>query len=297
MSRSTRQTKAGSKAPKEKVKIDRAEWPVAVLALLGVWITGYLLLANLQALTPVGCGPDSACAVIQQSQWSILLGLPVTMWGLGLYGLILVIALALPPKLSRWRKLVTLAVFGLLFSVYLNLVGWLALEALCRWCAASLLTLLLMVVWLLLRRPKVAPGSGWAAFGLARLGPMLLIIVAIHAHYAGWFEPPEDPRLRALAEHIGASDGLFYGAFWCASCAEQKRLFGPAERHLPYVECSPNGRRGGVALECVTNQISTYPTWIIGRRVLTGVQTPEQLARYTRFDWDGWQAPESPTAD
>lgn len=65
-------------------------------------------------------------------------------------------------------------------------------------------------------------------------------------------------------------------------------MFGAAARHLPYVECSPQGPNGPVAFECAANEINSYPTWIIGNRRLTEVQTPEDLARYSRFNWAGW---------
>ncbi len=53
---------------------------------------------------------------------------------------------------------------------------------------------------------------------------------------------------------------LFYGAFWCPHCVEQKKMFGSAAKALPYVECStPNGQ-GQIPL-CVEKNIDTYPTW------------------------------------
>ena len=37
---------------------------------------------------------------------------------------------------------------------------------------------------------------------------------------------PEDPKIRALAEHLTEEGALFYGASWCPHCQEQKLLFG-----------------------------------------------------------------------
>ena len=42
-------------------------------------------------------------------------------------------------------------------------------------------------------------------------------VLALHLHYRGVFDAaagPEDPYLRAIAEHLEASGAVFYGAYW-----------------------------------------------------------------------------------
>ena len=94
----------------------------------------------------------------------------------------------------------------------------------------------------------------------------------------------------ALAEHLERSGARFYGAYWCPKCNEQKRAFGGAARRLPYVECSPNGRNGGIAFDCASAGIYSYPTWVIGGRQYTGVLSPERLAAMSGYDLE--RAPE-----
>lgn len=54
---------------------------------------------------------------------------------------------------------------------------------------------------------------------------------------------------------------LFYGAFWCPHCQNQKAMFGRAAKLLPYVECStPDGK--SQTEECTTAKIEGYPTWV-----------------------------------
>ena len=54
---------------------------------------------------------------------------------------------------------------------------------------------------------------------------------------------------------------IFYGAFWCPHCQNQKALFGKSEKLLPYTECStPDGKE---QLElCRLENIESYPTWV-----------------------------------
>lgn len=74
---------------------------------------------------------------------------------------------------------------------------------------------------------------------------------------------------------------VFYGAFWCPHCNNQKILFGSSENLVPYVECStPDGR--GQEQVCADKKITGYPTWEFadGTR-LTGEVPFETLAQKT----------------
>ncbi len=53
---------------------------------------------------------------------------------------------------------------------------------------------------------------------------------------------------------------IFYGAFWCPHCQNQKALFGKSVSLLPYVECStPDGQ--SQTQICKDKKIEGYPTW------------------------------------
>jgi uncharacterized membrane protein len=262
---------------------------VLALSGFGLILTGYLVLTSLTAAAPIGCGVGSSCGVIQSSRWSTLLGVPVALFGFLLYLVIAVIASLGRPRPRRWQTLWALSFFGLIFSLYLTAVGWFELQALCQWCTASLLTLVALFVYLTFFKPEPGEAPFWANFLLGKGVMVVVAMVALHGLYNGWFETPADPRLVALAEHLEANDAVFYGAFWCPACNDQKDLFGKAAEALPYFECSPNGRNAGMAFECAAEEIRDFPTWIIGERRLTGIQSPEDLARFTRFDWEGWQ--------
>ncbi len=63
-----------------------------------------------------------------------------------------------------------------------------------------------------------------------------------------------------FATCIADSETVFYGAFWCPHCADQKALFGDSVDLLPYVECDPNGKDSQTQL-CKEEGIEGYPTW------------------------------------
>lgn len=85
----------------------------------------------------------------------------------------------------------------------------------------------------------------------------------------------------AFATCLKDQGAVFYGAWWCPHCRDQKKLFGPSEKLLPYVECSnPDGKSSTPA--CIEKKIKTYPTWEFrdGSRIET-VASLETLAEKT----------------
>jgi protein-disulfide isomerase len=90
-------------------------------------------------------------------------------------------------------------------------------------------------------------------------------------------------RLAALADYLRESGAVFYGAYWCPHCQEQKQAFGDAASRLPYVECDPRGAEGRPDL-CQAAGVRAYPTWVIGGQKLEGAVSPAELGRLSGFD-------------
>lgn len=63
-----------------------------------------------------------------------------------------------------------------------------------------------------------------------------------------------------FAQCLKDKGAVFYGAFWCSHCQNQKKMFGKSEKLLNYVECStPDGK--GQLQACKDKNITGYPTW------------------------------------
>ncbi len=258
-----------------------------VLAALGMLITAYLTAVAFWGDRPAFCADGSGCDIVQGSRWSVVLGLPVALWGFALYALIGLIAWRARAGLKRWRRLWHLALLGTAISTYLTITGIVALDAVCAWCLASQGTMTAIFAWVAYRRPHSAPGMPWPQWAMHTAVLLIAAVAVLHVYYSGLLQAREHPTLQALAQHLEESGARYYGAFWCSSCQEQRRLFGASADRLPYVECSPAGRNGPVATACVVADIRSYPTWIVGGQRMEGVLTPEELARYAGFDWDG----------
>lgn len=67
-------------------------------------------------------------------------------------------------------------------------------------------------------------------------------------------------ELDSFASCLGEKGAVFYGAFWCPHCQNQKKMFGKSEKKLPYVECSTSDGRSQLPI-CIEKKIEGYPTW------------------------------------
>jgi thiol-disulfide isomerase/thioredoxin len=63
-----------------------------------------------------------------------------------------------------------------------------------------------------------------------------------------------------FATCIKESGAVFFGAFWCPHCQEQKALFGKSAKKLPYTECSTLDGKGQLQV-CKDAKVESYPTW------------------------------------
>ncbi|MBI2565192.1 thioredoxin family protein [Candidatus Woesearchaeota archaeon] len=90
-----------------------------------------------------------------------------------------------------------------------------------------------------------------------------LVIGIFFLLFFGWyvyikFTPGKYDDFAHCLESQGA---LFYGAWWCPHCKEQKTMFGKSAKYLPYIECTVGGTRQQSEV-CDKENIRAFPTWI-----------------------------------
>jgi uncharacterized membrane protein len=113
-----------------------------VLSLLGIGVAGYLTYVHYADLDPVCVGGGGGCAIVQASDQSKLVGIPVALLGLLTYVTLLACAL-LRTELARMLAALT-ALVGFGFSVYLTIESVTVIEHTCQWCLASLVLMTLL---------------------------------------------------------------------------------------------------------------------------------------------------------
>ena len=139
---------------------------LVLLTLVGLLVATYLWLYKIGALGQLQCGTGS-CEFVQASRYAELFGLPVALYGVGGYAVLLVLGLAgLQPRFVGDRRvtrlLAALATVGFAFTLYLTAIELFVLHAICRWCMAS--AVIMTAIWVLSileqrSRPSVAAPS------------------------------------------------------------------------------------------------------------------------------------------
>lgn len=128
----------------------RRRQTIALLALVGFCIALYLWLYKIGIIGKLQCGSGS-CELVQTSRYGVLLGVPVALYGVVGYALILAVAIIglQPAQLERRWPTLTLAALaagGFLFTLYLTAIELFVLHAICRWCVGSAAVMTLIAV-------------------------------------------------------------------------------------------------------------------------------------------------------
>jgi thiol-disulfide isomerase/thioredoxin len=92
-------------------------------------------------------------------------------------------------------------------------------------------------------------------------GLVLLVFVGLYFNKQSSSSLNKDTSyLDGFAQCLEESGAIFYGAFWCPHCEDQKEAFGSAFQYVNHVECSTADGRGQLPI-CQQAEIESYPTW------------------------------------
>ena len=148
---------------KKKTKTNAAknnrDWIIPALCLVGFGVAGYLAYVETAQVAAI-CGPVGDCNTVQQSEYARLFGiLPVGVMGLA--GYVGIMAAWLTARYTKGKfvdlanlSMFGMAVFGVLFSIYLTFLEPFVIGATCAWCLTS--AILITTLMLLSIRPAKA---------------------------------------------------------------------------------------------------------------------------------------------
>lgn len=120
----------------------KLHWVVPLLALVGLFVAGYLAFVETTGGEAV-CGPVGDCNTVQQSEYAFLFGV----LSVGLLGMLSYIAILSAWLIDRWGSeqladlaktaIFLMALIGTLFSIYLTFLEPFVIGATCAWCLTS----------------------------------------------------------------------------------------------------------------------------------------------------------------
>ncbi len=92
------------------------------------------------------------------------------------------------------------------------------------------------------------------------IGGIIALVAIVGLLFFAQNAPTGPGKLDGFAKCLKDSGAVFYGAFWCPHCQNQKAMFGSSKKYLPYVECSTPDMKGQTGI-CIEKGIKSYPTW------------------------------------
>jgi uncharacterized membrane protein len=120
----------------------------ALLSVAGIAISIYLLTVHWGWWSAVCLGVGD-CELVNTSRFSEFLGLPVALWGIGAYAVLLALSAAVMRQMfAPWsqRGLFGVAAIGVAFSLYLSYVEVFVLREICPWCVLSAIIVTVIAV-------------------------------------------------------------------------------------------------------------------------------------------------------
>jgi uncharacterized membrane protein len=125
-------------------RLPRSAVALAAIGLVGVAISLYLTWTKVAGVAPI-CGPSGGCETVEASSYSVVAGIPVALFGV-LYSTLTVILAAAWGRTGDSRlayAAYALGLAGTLIEAYLVYLELFVIHAICLWCVAYGITILL----------------------------------------------------------------------------------------------------------------------------------------------------------
>ena len=131
--------------------VERVQWIARVLCVFGIGVAGYLTWTHLAGTAPY-CGSAYGCTDVQNSPYSEVGGIPVSVIGLGGYLVLLTLSLLrgrLSAEVDFYLPVLSFgaALIGVLYSAYLTYLEAFVIQAWCYWCMTS--ALIITAAWVI----------------------------------------------------------------------------------------------------------------------------------------------------
>jgi len=185
----------------------RPEPLAAVLFATALSISLYLAWQSTAGNVIPGCGPESGCNRILSSRWSMIGGVPVSLLGAGVYGVLLLSVLLGSPR-ALWRhrleRGMTFVVLG--SALWFTVVQAVILKAFCPWCCTIHGVALAGVLALWFARRGAAPSPASGRFRFAEIALPLAAIAGV-ALFQSASSDLERIQERSLAQALVSDAG------------------------------------------------------------------------------------------
>lgn len=118
-----------------------------ILSILGVFDTTYLTAKHYSGQT-VYCPVGKSCDTVLSSEYSVVYGIPIALFGLIFYLTVLVLSVFyLQTNKKLFLKISFILIFfGFLFSVWLSYLQFFVIKAICTYCLLSAINIAILFI-------------------------------------------------------------------------------------------------------------------------------------------------------
>ena len=136
-------------------------WAIALLSAGGIAVSAISLERHYAKSTTAFCefGQKFNCDIVNRSEYSSIMGIPVAGIGVLGYGLLLALSTLYRQRAVTLSRLLLASAVGLVFALYLTYVEAYVLETWCILCLSSLALITMITLFATLLKFKVARAS------------------------------------------------------------------------------------------------------------------------------------------
>lgn len=258
---------------------------VALISLAGFGIMAYLTYIHFaEAKSFCDISETVSCDVVTTSIYSEIFGLPISIMGLGYFGLTFLLA-AFHRKKAFYQVIFFLTLFVLIPSYYFTALEAFVIKAFCILCETSkILMLAILVVSFVAMKERFVVVLRMAV-------PVIIAgVVAAGVTYFAQTGNVIQKDYTPFVEALNEQGVVYYKSVKCNNCKRQEAMLGDAYKKLNSVECHPEGENPQVEL-CLQKGIKKTPTFLIeedGTEVkrLEGLQQLDDLAEWARVPFE-----------
>lgn len=232
---------------------------ISIISLIGLGIMAYLTYQHFTEAAKSVCDLNEtvSCSAVTASIYSEIFGFPISMLGLGYFGLVFLLSIFQRNK-NFYQLLFYLTVFVLIPSYYFTALEIFVIKAICIFCETSkILMILTMVISFLAMKEKLGTAVRMAI-------PIIIAgFVAAGVTYFAQTSVVAKKDYTPFVMALNEKGVVYYKSYTCSNCKKQEQIIGKeAIAKLNSVECHPKGPDGNPEL-CLEKDIEHTPTFIL----------------------------------
>lgn len=252
---------------------------ISLISLVGFGIMIYLTYIHYaEARSVCDISETISCDAVTTSIYSEIFGFPISVLGLGYFGLTFLLSVFQRTK-AFYQTLFFLTLFVLIPSYYFTALEALVIKAWCLFCEASkLLMVSILIISFLSMKQKFAV--------VVRMAIPVIIAGLVAAAITFFMQSSIVAKkdYTPFVEALNEQGVVYYKSYTCSNCKKQEQMIGKAYKKLNSVECHPKGPNGNPQL-CLERGIEHTPTFLIEKdgkvtKKIEGVQKLEDLAKW-----------------